>query len=500
MGTPMPNLEKSQSTRLAEIAEILENKNLSEANKHTTMNSLSAIERELESIIDSGDGSDEALLLYAHVARGLGKWESALLRYLPIVDTADSRVSASAYLGMALAHRKLGNLQSADESLSRAESAGAATRSLKRHRRKLVQSKKGIVLESLAQSGWRDLNAGAYDTAKALLVASLRVRGLSHMVVVNAAPAFAALARYLEKQPVPAPDAVEVDTERPIILTSGSGYSGTGAIHAYLMQVKGLSTPFGSRELSALKAMHGIDYLLRTAGTKKHNMAVKEFVVSCIFGVPRFKKYGAADRHVAIAQSLLHGMEQDAVAVASLSSLTIQFLHDLQTVNVKAASKRFINAALRISESGPILLNNCIHHRLIHLAGLLENATTIAVFRDPRDQYVARRMESARAPLECNEFISRRLRDEKAIATYEGDSTHVPIEKVQFEEFVLHEDVRFSLLSRLRIPRTDLQEELGLFIASQSAQNVGIHTKWPHQDEVKKIERELRAYLIPLVG
>jgi hypothetical protein len=160
---------------------------------------------------------------------------------------------------------------------------------------------------------------------------------------------------------------------------------------------------------------------------------------------------------------------------------------------VEDALRCFLDGALSlraVASAGPVLLNNAIvAHQLDRLA-LHGDGRAVAVFRDPRDQYVSQLLESP-FPHGCDEFVplmeERLLGFERLLASPVGER----VLPVCFERYVAEEDARATVVDWLGLDPAGFDPERETFDPARSSRNVGIHRDHHSSAEIEQIHRRL---------
>lgn len=283
--------------------------------------------------------------------------------------------------------------------------------------------------------------------------------------------------------PAPAPDV------RPIF-ACGFGWSGSGAISAFLSQSAEACLPFAHSELAHLQGRNRVRGVKPFLTAKKIAPAAMkklllEFVTRSVgtFGDSKdsyslYPYYPDAARRAALGQ---------AVDRFSSEMLSTECLRNRSARGTVAAN--FVLRAIAILAQGrrPIL-NNVFMASNVLLAPFMPSATFVIVKRDVRDQYVARKLESRAAyerPVgEFADMIQRAygkyLRHAKA-----GDDWLPNVMEIQFEEFVREPACRARLLDALGIAAGSIAVDKSKFDPEVSGKNAGIHESYAKSEEIR---------------
>jgi len=293
------------------------------------------------------------------------------------------------------------------------------------------------------------------------------------------------------------------------IFLCGFGWSGSGAVFDYLRQSSAVEAQFDDVELSCFDGLPAIGFgasqILRDAGRSWADTiaVVKKFLLFTVLG-QGFGAELAAERSRYEKKALLAQFRNDDRELEKFVGICSRFIDRVarvprgDTVAIYNALSDFICSSLEIKESSFALdiHNNSIHGPNINTLQLIPNARACVVFRDPRDQFVARCLESRRGAMSARAFVEgfranvRLYAD--ALANPEVRSRVVP---VQFEEFVRSASVRTAVLAKLGVDPATVEE--GVFFAPEkSAKNIGIHREFGRKDDIALIERELGDWLV----
>jgi len=130
----------------------------------------------------------------------------------------------------------------------------------------------------------------------------------------------------------------------------------------------------------------------------------------------------------------------------------------------------------------------------------LDNAKVIIVDRDPRDIYCDL--------IELEKLIGKDIAQTHDALKYVKwhkkyrENSHIQDEnilRIQFEDLVLkYDDTVNQILEFLGEKELNHNNKLKFFDPAVSKKNIGKYKKFPHQDEIKVLEKELEAYLYPL--
>lgn len=292
------------------------------------------------------------------------------------------------------------------------------------------------------------------------------------------------------------------------VLCAGFGWSGSGAVLDHLVGFSSVHV-FSHAELIAF-AGDATTFLKRLLGREGESSSAPhaelfDYLSIAVLGlVPTGELVPKAGN---IAQrSLLRAMRKGPVSEADLIGRTVGLIESFGKLRAENdPSGQTVAALLRDYFDGlvfhgrepgdRILLNNVMRpFNAPLLDELVSDLRTIAVSRDPRDQYVEM-AASKKGGMTVDDFI--RIYNgqmKKFDAAIRNNPEYSPI-VVRFEDFVLEEKAR-SRLERQILPADALQQKRK-FRPESSRRNIGIHRQFPVQEDIRRIEKELERYLHP---
>lgn len=489
---------------LAKIRKVLKKPD-SEADRFRRTQFLRAADAWLADCVTGPDGTQRIALLHVKVLRALGEW----VRVVTNVRSRawkGKRIHARALLEAATAHIGLQEFASADRCLSEAlaldpELAARAAKT----RVKLQSQLRMDLYGRLSAHMYEAIRSRQAGAAKHLYMAASHVQETSETIAREGVGVLSELEpgdharESAGKQPVSTSGACRV------IMTCGSGYSGTGAVTAYLREFEGLPMPFGTREIAVLKKNYGLSRLLsrwRDWTAEERELALQQMVLQAILGVPCYESAASVNRlytRSITLNSLFMGEELNDACGRTLGVLAKNFVRDARRAvsveKLEQASAGFLNGVLRMKGGTIALLNNCIHQTQIDICRLLENSRVIVIVRDPRDQYVAHQTETPGKGVTVEAFIKKRKRADAAVSKYlESGATNV--RAFGFEAFVTRPEVREEVRNWAGLGDFDSSPKKRFFFPEKSSKNVGIHTRWKNKSDIRMIESELEGQLV----
>ncbi|QJW84513.1 hypothetical protein HK414_14805 [Ramlibacter terrae] len=174
-------------------------------------------------------------------------------------------------------------------------------------------------------------------------------------------------------------------------------------------------------------------------------------------------------------------------------------LDDVETR--KRIVARFLQRLFSVKGGTNILLNNVFMAPRIELVNYMEDALFIAVERDARDQFVARKTESRDAGHQnLHEFAAMLT---KGRAKFQRIRASIPPEErdkrllvLRFDAFVRDDDgLRDKLPGAAGPAQGRLVPDTERFDPSVSVKNVGIHAGQLSEEELAWVDNELGVYM-----
>lgn len=315
------------------------------------------------------------------------------------------------------------------------------------------------------------------------------------------------------------------------LITSGFGWSGSGAVNDWLREFREIRTPFGGMESAVFMdkiGMPGIKTLRPLADTARQqareqlDSAARESrwlaylrarrraattpspdVQQLLTALKRFFLFSVLSEH---RHALRRQMQGGTELFHRFISNCYVFLAELERIDwSRQASFDALSRAIAAlywrcaadkadNPKAVLLFNNVINGINISLlASAPQCIQSIIVFRDPRDQFVAQTYESNRRRRSVEEFI---VHVNRAHALYRSETKNPDlssrIREVQFEEFVTSDICRRELAASLDLSQdSEMAEQY--FKPCVSAGNIGIYKNFADQSAIRKIARACHA-------
>ena len=301
-----------------------------------------------------------------------------------------------------------------------------------------------------------------------------------------------------------APNETLPDSKNPVhdkIIVSGMGWSGSGAVFAYLKEFQEIQHV--DTEIQHLTGASSIKTLREKSRDK--DLFAEEFLR--FFGLGLFGYAGYSDYQE--YRTLIHasqftladkGALAYAMAVQRFCISAVDSCSD-GTINLEvynqAADRLLTDIAASTCdiENRTLLFDNIIKmHELTELDHLL-SARIIPVYRDPRSNYAALCRESVKFNPSVHQYVlNYRKRREKTQRQYEAMKNEDKVRFVQFEDFVTDAEYRKDLAGWLGLD-LERHDEFSCFKPWISEKNVLNYTDFEDQKAISVIEKELSEYL-----
>jgi len=315
------------------------------------------------------------------------------------------------------------------------------------------------------------------------------------------------------------------------VTTTGFGWSGSGAVNDWLREFASVEMPLGKSESAVIG---NSDEMPVAASLLRLRVSAPRQLVRTIAALVRGRR-GARNelRQLAGALSprrsrreLYHALEAvvlhtvlavdergllwhaytDPGTFDAFSDAFERFVAELRTLPSKgsavpgeivgALSRLLLRTAVAKAEDSSrlLLFNNLVRGVDFPLLRFIPHLRSIAVFRDPRDQYTAWCTEGRGAP-PVPEFVAhvRRVRGEFAAAMRQASVAERVIE-VQFERFVTSDDYRARIADALELTESAAQPGR-FFQPAVSAGNVGIYKQFADREAIRTIEKACEPWL-----
>lgn len=340
----------------------------------------------------------------------------------------------------------------------------------------------------------------------ALILDALRDRKLSDEFLQEAARLLDTLQRLrgpsLWERIFPVSHASSGADASNVVLTSGFGWSGSSAVGDFLRDHEHVKEVFGRYEMpwfTGLRKSHvvGARNLCR-AQPRERLAALSRFVLTSLLGCAGVLEGVAGSQRSVACQGLLldfDGRKELAVAMETARRL-VEIIARSQPSRTPELVGELFATLIRLARRAPgyCLFDNSIKAHKLDDLQFLPGARIIVVSRDPRDEFVARSLESGRRKLQVEDYVRRFIRVHRSMARKKKHVSEHQLLEVRFEDFVLDESCRKNMLDWLSL---DANMQPRRFRAEVSAANVGIHKRWENRKDIEFVSRRLREYLHP---
>ena len=291
----------------------------------------------------------------------------------------------------------------------------------------------------------------------------------------------------------------KTDNPAKKIFISGMGWSGSGAVFDYLKEYNAFYSV--EKEFSHLSRGVSIKTVLDNINKNDFQNKIIDLFKYTLFstGVPETGEE---------ARAVLNNIfikENYAGSYAENNYLLLNNLYWLSNkknsneYNIKEIVTNYLDSiinSLVTDDKNFVLLNNVVTIQDLLFLNYIEDHYTLCSVRDPRATYVSKSLEKRRSDIDVNDFIneyrSKRKHFEKIIG--ENLIKTGTVVEVQFEEFVLSEELRKKVYRKLD-DSDSIQNKYLFFKPWKSEKNIDIYKHFSYQHRIKEIEEKLPEYL-----
>lgn len=337
--------------------------------------------------------------------------------------------------------------------------------------------------------------------------AALRMRGLPENVTVELRPLIEALFAFLRREKRPLVTDPEFGEVRSIVLCAGFGWSGSGAVFDYLRSHEGFYV-FSYAELYAFanECTRLYKGLFLAREDRDYMKNVFEYLSVGLLGIaPPGSNYRRAE--VIRMRSVLDSavLKPWRSTIGHFVQATSRWLNELLVAwnghdcidsnAVVSAFSRYFRAVFTegCRKGEVVLLNNIMRP---YNAPLVDEwnigLVTIAVTRDPRDQYVDTRTAKGEMFSVSDYIESYRTQREKFMR---AEFIHQQALVVRFEDFVIDDAVRAGIFEKLGFDHPPRVMK-ARFEPEKSIRNVGIYRGFHAQEDIRDIESALSCFIV----
>lgn len=299
------------------------------------------------------------------------------------------------------------------------------------------------------------------------------------------------------------------------LVTSGIGWSGSGAITDYLREYSNIETILG--EVGIIEEDVGFAYFVRNIENKEliFTHAIKFFFINLLgcydvkdlsFYKPirsayiLIKKSKNIENYSRMIKSVSSTLS-DIIRASCSESYSIDYIESLlHTLGPKLLTL----VTLDVSHDKIPLIDNCIHIHKIDLLNYFTNIKIICSNRDPRSIYVTRIEECPGFGHNADSF-SRQQRKVRQIIDLRLKKLNPNVLKnvyfVNFEDFVISKQYRENLALNLGLNLNNWEQAELYFKPNESIKNVNNFTNLQDESLIKDIqviESELKDYCLDI--
>jgi hypothetical protein len=497
--------------RLAIINKIIaDNTDVPEHRLNDSVRKLQEIDLELQRGLLASPENYDLRVARAEVAMALKKWSAAATLWQDIAGRNSGEKHLLAY-HLAIALRRAGNITAAQQAIKKIPAPQRRGGRFKAENKRVEAAADAWAAVRVGISANKAFDKARYTNAKTLVRAGALLSKLRSSEVETIEAITDALVSFSSGLPVVGADQSSGEFKGQMILACGFGWSGSSVIADYFRGSPETDFPFDDTEITALEgeqripfsALHILRLLRANPSEGELRTLLCHFVLTTLLGLA----FPSSDYQVArrwVTKSL-----RNKVGVGSLAKLVPPFIASISNAITHEGSLRQeqIEGALRalfsaiLHEASPdaqrVVLNNCVHAYNLQLVKILPNPIAFAMFRDPRDQYVARVMENSRGRISCDDFIQRmKVQLADYHAAMEDKSISRRVHRLQFEDFVLSADRRAEIAALCGLSDRDVAKDSVRFDIKQSARNLGIYKKYEDKNEIRAIEKAFPDLLL----
>lgn len=285
------------------------------------------------------------------------------------------------------------------------------------------------------------------------------------------------------------------------IIVSGMGWSGSGAVYAYLKEFSEIQAV--KTEIQHIIGIHGTRSIRKKASDLKiFREELLDFFAMGLFGYTACRSYQEYRTCIHANQFTLSEKGRQYADGAARFCRNLVSAYGENTLALDQYKEAVDDLLMTIAEAScnidgdsVLLFDNIIKMHQLQELDYLQNARLIAVYRDPRSNYAALCRESVKFNPSVYNYIrfyrKRRKSAEKAFSHVEKKAD---VKFIQFEDFVTQEAVRKETAEWLGLDLSK-QDEYAVFKPWVSEKNVLNYTDFEDKRAIRAIEKELGEYL-----
>lgn len=296
-----------------------------------------------------------------------------------------------------------------------------------------------------------------------------------------------------------------------ILVVSGCGWSGSGAVLDYLCEFSNIVPVLG--EVGIIEEYLGFKYFIKSINNKNKifEHAIKFFFINLIgcYAVERlpfYKPIRSSYKVINNCKNLIDYSLQVKSIAPLLADIVIESKRENYNIDsikqiLRGLSKKLLDLiTLDVPSDKLPALDNSIHIQNVDLLNFMNDVKVICSLRDPRAIYISMLEERPGFIREPLNFIREQSNIRKNI-----ESAFTCLEKnsqgnlliLNFEDFVLSKECRENLVSKLGISLNNWNSPEKYFKPEISSKNVRNFINYSNSDtnnDIAIIEKELKQY------
>lgn len=299
------------------------------------------------------------------------------------------------------------------------------------------------------------------------------------------------------------------------LITSGIGWSGSGAITDYLREYSNIEPVLG--EVGIFEEKEGFAYFVRNIDKKEliFAHAIKFFFVNLLgcyeienlnFYKPMRSAYNLLKKTIDIENysrwiMSISSTLSDIIKASSNESYNTVYIENLLRT---LSSKLLALVTLNVPSDKIPLIDNCIHIANIDLIDYISNIKIICSNRDPRAIYVTKTKECPGFVNNSDSFVQEQKILRHNIDLHLKNLTHDTLKNVyfvNFEDFVPNKQYRENLALNLGLDLNNWKNVEHYFKPNESIRNVYNFTNLQDDlliKDIEFIEKELKDYCLDI--
>jgi hypothetical protein len=287
--------------------------------------------------------------------------------------------------------------------------------------------------------------------------------------------------------------------EQKKICISGMGWSGSGAVHAYIKEFADVEDI--DNEIQHLSGVVSMRSLREAFSLNKDffNELIK-FFASCLFGFNTYDNYSEYRTILNSHQLTIgNGAVGYALHVRSFCEKLSEVINrGTMLSEIPELNEILLSAITKASECRKqrfMMFDNIIKMYRLSEIDFLDNAVLLCVNRDPRSNYVALCNENIKFDPSVYKFINTYRRKRQQIEKeYNKVKKKERVKFIRFEDFVCSDEYRKEIAGFVGLNLYSQKKE-SVFKPWVSIKNVDNYKSFPDKRAIRIIEKELSEYL-----